>query len=443
MKRAYDRLLPVLGVLVLGLALTSAGVRAAEPAAATLGTDPNLGSVPKDKTTPIGTVTLTIGVSQVQRAGKALTLAKGSTIEVGDRIETTDSGHVHIQFVDGARVSVRPGSVLQVEEYQYDPAHPADSTVKFNLEKGVARAISGDAAHQAKDRFRLNTPLVAIGVRGTDFTTQAGANSAVVVVNQGAIVLAPLDSVCTAAGIGPCGGAKARELSASMSGTALVYRSNMPEPSFQPINTLKGTDKITPIMQQERESAIQSQGVVADSKAPSSVVGFLPQQPSLTWGRWSGNALPGDGLTVPFLQALQGNQVTVGDGYYFLFRNEGVPNLMGTMTGQATFALQGGAASYRSSGNLYSPATIQGGALAIDFNRDAFATNLTVSSAATGVQSINAVGTINPTTGIFLGNGADTHVAGAVSLNTLQAGYLFNKSFLNGSALTGATLWGR
>jgi hypothetical protein len=440
MKRAFGRLLPVLGVLVLGLALTSAGARAAETAASTLGTDPKLGSVPKKE---IGTVTLTIGVSQLQRAGKALTLAKGSAIEVGDRIETTDSGHVHIQFVDGARISVRPDSVLQVEEYQYDPAHPADSTVKFNLEKGVARAISGDAAHQAKDRFRLNTPLVAIGVRGTDFTTQAGLNSAVVVVNQGAIVLAPLDSICTAAGIGPCGGAKARELSASMSGTALVYRSNMPEPSFQPINSLKGTDKITPIMQQERESAVQSQGVVADSKAPSSVVGLLPQQPSLTWGRWSANALPGDSLTVPFMQALEGRQVTVGDGYYFLFRNEGVPNLMGMATGQATFALQGGAANYRSSGNIYSPATIQGGALAIDFNRDTFATNLTVSSAATGVQSISATGAINPTTGIFLSSTNDPAVKGAVSLNTLQAGYLFNKSFLNGSALTGATLWGR
>ena len=428
MKRVYGHLIPILGVLVLGLALTSAVARAEES-----------GSVPK----PVGTVTLIIGVSQVERAGKALTLSKGSAIEVGDRIETTDSGHVHIQFVDGARVSVRPDSVLRVEEYQYDPAHPADSIVKFDLEKGVARAISGDAAHQAKDRFRLNTPLVAIGVRGTDFTTQAGPQSAVVVVNQGAIVLAPLDKICTAAGVGPCGGARARELSASMSGTALVYRSNMPDPSFQPINSLKGTDKITPMMQQEREGAVQSQGVVADSRSPSSVVGLLPQQPSLTWGRWPTDVRPGENLTVPFMNALQGNQVTVGDGYYFLFRNEGVPNLMKSMSGQATFALQGGSANYRSSGNLYSAATIQGGALGIDFTHDTFATNLTMNSAATGVQSMSASGTLNPTTGIFLSNATDPHVAGAVSLNTLQAGYLFSKSMLNGGILTGATLWGR
>ncbi len=434
MKRVCSRLLPVVGILVLALCLTSIPTRAQETR-----------SDPKTTTDPntVGTVTLTIGVSQVVRGRDILTLAKGSSIEVGDRIETTDSGHVHIRFVDGARVSVRPDSVLRVEAYQYDPAHPTDAIVKFDLEHGVARAISGDAAHQASDRFRLNTPLVAIGVRGTDFTVQAGLQSAVVVVNQGAIVLAPLDAGCSAAGLGPCVGSRARELSASMSGTALVYRANTAEPSFQPISALKGTDKITPIMQQEHDSSVQAQGVVADSKSPSSIVGFLPQQSSLTWGRWPTNALPGDNLTVPFVTAMQGNQVTVGDGYYFLFRNEGVPNLLGSMTGEATFALHGGVANYRSSNNVYSPATIQGGLLGLDFTHDTFATNLTISSPATGVQTVNATGSLNPVNGIFLGNTSDTHVAGAVSLNTLQAGYLFNKSFVNGSALTGATLWGR
>lgn len=43
------------------------------------------------------------------------------------------------------------------------------SLVRFRLDRGVARAISGAAAEGARERFRLNTPLVAIGVRGTDF----------------------------------------------------------------------------------------------------------------------------------------------------------------------------------------------------------------------------------------------------------------------------------
>lgn len=411
-------------------------------AVSTWAQESGLESVPT-KASPIGTVTLTIGVSELQREGRSQAPAKGSAIVIGDTLTTSPSGHVHIQFVDGARISVRPDSVLHIEDYQYDPAHPSDSTVKFFLEKGVARAISGDAAHAAKDRFRLNTPLVAIGVKGTDFTTQAGPQTAVVVVNQGAIVLAPLDAACQAAGLGPCSGAHARTLTASMSGTALVYRSNAADPSFQPLNSLKGVDKIVPILQQEREGAAQSSIVVADSTAPTSLSVLLPTQHNLIWGRWAGNAAPGDSLTAPFLTAMQGNQVVVGDGYYFLFRNETGPNLMTTASGQASFALQGGSATYRTPSNNLSAASIQGGTLGIDFTHDTFSTSLTVSSSATGPVVISASGTVNPANGIFLSSTYDPRVAGAVSYNTLQAGYLFNKPFVNGRALSGATLWGR
>lgn len=426
-------------ILLLLPALAGAAASAQEP-----------GQVPAITKAAIGTVTLTIGVSELEREGKPVPIVKGSAIAAGETITTSPSGHVHIRFVDGARVSVRPDSVLRIEAYQYDPAHPADSTVKFTLGKGVVRAISGDAAHAARDRFRLNTPLVAIGVKGTDFTAQAGPQTAVVVVNQGAIVLAPLDAACQAAGLGPCSGTRSRTLTASMGGTALVYRSNAAEPSFQPINTLKGTDKITPIMQQERDgAAAQSAGVVADSNAPTStsLTTLLPAQPpaqhGLIWGRWPAAAVPGDNLTVPFLTAMQGKQVTVGDGYYFLFRNESGPNLITAASGQVNFALQGGSAYYRANSNELSAASIQGGTLSIDFTRDTFATHLTVSSAATGAVSFGANGTINPANGIFLSGTPDPHVAGAVSLNTLQAGYLFTKPLASGGALTGATLWGR
>ena len=388
----------------------------------------------------VGRVTLTIGVSQVVRDGHSLTLARGSPIQVGDRIETTVSGHVHIRFIDEARVSVRPNSVLVVRAYHFDSADPTQNAVKFELEQGVVRAISGEAAHQARDRFRLNTPLVAIGVRGTDFTTQVGPESSAVVVNQGAIVLTPLGRGCSAMALGPCEGKLARVLSASMRGTALIYRVNMTEPGFLPLNSLKGTDHITPILQQESS---QSSSIVADSRSPSSVVNLLPQHPSLVWGRWQVEALPGDSLTVPFMTAFQGNQVTVGDGYYFLFRNSGVPQLLGGVTGVAQFALQGGAASYRDPGNTFSAASLQGGTLGIDFSHDTFSTTLSVASPVTGVQTLSAAGHLNPNTGIFVNDATSSHVAGAVSFDTLQAGYLFNKPLANGGALLGATLWGR
>lgn len=393
----------------------------------------------------VGEVTLSIGASQIEREGKREPVTKGYGIIPGDVIHTTASGHVHIRFIDGALVSVRPDSMLRVVEYRYDAADPSASLIKFHLETGTVRGISGKAAQAAHEKFRLNTPLVAIGVKGTDFVTQASAERAVVLVNQGAIVLAPLDSVCRADGFGPCTTSRARELAESMNGMALVYRQAAVEPVLQPVNTLKGADQITPVLMQERVSQADTATAVADSRSPGPALldALTPRTRSLTWGRWVTKATaPGDNLTVPFMEALRTGPVTVGDGYYFLFRNENTPNFLSSASGVAKFRLQGGAASYREPSNLLSTARIDGGSLSIDFGRNTFSTQLSVTAQSVGTHAVAATGTIDRTTGIFLSNGAAARVAGAVSLDTSEAGYFFSKPVGNG-ALTGATLWQR
>ena len=98
----------------------------------------------------VGKVTLVLGqATLVSSNGVTSALQKGSSVKPGDRIETAGGGHVHIRFVDDALVSVRPSSRLIIEEYEYNPTKVLDSQVRFKLEKGVARAISGAAAESA------------------------------------------------------------------------------------------------------------------------------------------------------------------------------------------------------------------------------------------------------------------------------------------------------
>ena len=402
----------------------------------------------------IGKVTLSIGSSEVQRSGRNEALAKGADIAAGDIIRTTASGHVHIRFIDGALVSVRPGSTLHVQEYRYSPDKPEDSLVKFYLENGTVREISGHAAQSARDKFRLNTPLVAIGVRGTDFVTQANAHGAIVLVNQGAIVLTPLDGACSAAGFGVCQTDRSRELSSQMNGMALVYRTTAPEPVLQPIKSLKGSDQITPLLMQEHlsnanpagssNSSNTSGSAVADSRSPESVLNVLASKKSLIWGRWARDPRLDETLTVAFAQAMSGRQVTMGDGYYFLFRDENVPNVLERTSGTVNFNLQNSAAAYRNTGNDYTPVSVTQGKLGIDFTHHTFQTQLALNTAEVGAQTLNASGTIDPKTGLFMATPelSDAHVAGAVALDIKQAGYLFRKPIGNGM-LTGATLWGR
>lgn len=177
---------------------------------------------------PIGQITLTVGQTTITSASDETRPARrGDSIFVGDRIETTINGHVHVQFVDGALVSVRPTSELLIEEYRYDPAAAEKSQVKFKLSRGTARAISGAAAEGARDHFRLNTPLVAIGIRGTDFVVHSTDSLTTAAVSYGAIIMAPFGDGCKAQGSGPCTTPAARLLSADMSGMLAEYKNGL------------------------------------------------------------------------------------------------------------------------------------------------------------------------------------------------------------------------
>ena len=392
----------------------------------------------------VGEVTLTIGKSSIERAAGSSDPQKGGSVQEGDVIKTSENGHVHIRFIDGARVSVRPNSVFRIHEFKYTPSDPTSSVVRLSLESGEARSISGAAAQAAKERFRLNTPLVAIGVKGTDFVTQVSKEVVRVTVNQGAIVMAPFDSYCKADALGVCTSARAKELSAEMLGQALVYRLGATDPSFQNVSKPGQADSSKRLLldRQVRDSA--DKPLASDTEAnPLNALG----NKRLIWGRWARDPIANDSLTVPFLEAMRGNEVTVGDGYYFLFREPSKVNVLPALTTRADFGLKSSSAYYLNSANEVLAAGVTSGSLSIDFGAKTFATQLGLSAEGVGAQNFSQSGPINSGTGIFLGRSGPeaaptSSLAGAISLDARQAGYLF-KSQLGRGSFVGATLWGR
>ena len=187
----------------------------------------------------VGSVSFVIGRANVQRAGEVLPLSSGTSLKVGDHLVTPANGHVHVRFIDGALVSLRPASSLRIYEYKFDAQNPAASSVKFELDQGIVRAISGQAVEAAKDKFRLNTPLAAIGVKGTDFVVEANKSRVNAIVNQGAIVLSPFDAQCRSDALGPCSTRFSKELNAATKGMAITYSMSMPSPPLLPTGQLK------------------------------------------------------------------------------------------------------------------------------------------------------------------------------------------------------------
>ena len=401
----------------------------------------------------VGEVTLTIGRASIERPDTPLSDSRrGLSIFEGDVVRTSSSGHVHIKFVDGALVSVRPDSVFRIQAFKYNPADPAASTVLLSLESGEVRSISGAAAKAARERFRLNTPLVAIGVKGTDFVTRSSGPAVSVTVNEGAIVMAPFDQACRIDALGTCGGSRARELSAAMGELALVYNRGAVDPSFQPAGARPGggptgvndSVKIQSLERQSKENSdapVRSTQVVSETRDPLGVISAS----RMVWGRWANDTLPGDALTVPFLDALRGNEVTVGDGYYFLFREPGVANLLPSLNTKIDFSLQGSAANYRLENGDVVAASVQSATLGIDFGARTFSTTLTASAEPVGNHTFSYRGNINPQTGIFLApatSPGDASLAGALALDATRAGFLFFKPVGTGSFM-GSTIWGR
>jgi hypothetical protein len=419
----------------------------------------------------VGQVSLLIGQAWVVRAdGTQQPLQRGSAIRVGDRVETAANGHVHMRFIDNAAVSVRPESVLHVQAYQYDAQNPKSNEVRLRVDKGVSRSISGAATDLDKTRFRLNTPIAAIGVRGTDFIVQTDPTGVRATVSDGTIVVSALGGNCQAAGLGPCTGNDVRELSAEMGRLMAEVRPGDRATRIVPAADLSLASAPTPAdgaaaPRPVTLTAARALGLSAAEPTPAEVqrgndrsaadlltlaANKLPDlnrasslSGQLVWGRWGIAAPEQDKLSVPFSLARLGRHVTVADDQMGLFRDDqsiaGTP-FSDTLGGKVEFRLTRASATYQA-GSRVESAAISASNLTVDFTRRTFATALDMASASGVKGELRMAGELRAD-GIFAVRDIDQRIAGAVTYDTKEAGYLFERNAGDG-LFRGRTLWGR
>src|SRR3989338_5121180 len=113
-----------------------------------------------------GEVVLAQGNAFLQREGTRLRIpvSAGHAVHAGDAFQTTDGGHLHIRLHDGSIIMLRPESQVIIDEYSFRPEYPCAIRVRLRLEEGVMRTITGEGIRNTSHRFRLNTPIAAIGV---------------------------------------------------------------------------------------------------------------------------------------------------------------------------------------------------------------------------------------------------------------------------------------
>ena len=442
----------------------------------------------------VGQVSLVLGEALIRSDdGGRNDVVRGMFISVGDQIETRANGHVHIRFIDNALVSVRPNSRLSIDRYEFDASRPDRSAVKFSLSEGVARAISGEAAKAARDRFRLNTPVAAIGVRGTDFVVGAIEGTTRALVNEGAIVMAPYSDVCSIDAFGPCL-ANALELTgdtlqlAALSADESVPRMLPPQhvrrPDFMQEEvkaalasvsaapTPDGTqaqadaaaaganvsaqqsDSTQVLLESTTNPLVQSAEVFAAQPVEVALEELLPDftpavaltkadigDRQLVWGYYAKTPLDANRIALSRNQAAEGRSVSIGNLDYGLFRSvaEDGSRTLRQDLGVVGFQLNSAQAVYNSETGIVAMA-VRDGNLGINFQDNTFSTALTLDHVLTGQIDFAATGLIFDG-GFFRALEATQKVSGSVSFDGSEAGYLFERQLENGF-VSGLTLWG-
>lgn len=100
--------------------------------------------------------------------GGSRELKQGDFIFVNDEIMTSNRSFAVVQFVDGAKVTVRPDSVMIVEAYLYNGNE--DDAATLSLVSGGLRVITGAMAKSNPENYKVRTPVALMGVRGTEFS---------------------------------------------------------------------------------------------------------------------------------------------------------------------------------------------------------------------------------------------------------------------------------
>lgn len=418
-----------------------------------------------------GSVVFVSGPAQLIAAdGTRSAVQAGVQVRQGDQVTTGKDGYVHVRMIDNAFVAVRPESRLAVELYEYDAAHPAASRIKLNLHNGNARTVSGKGGEAAKQNYRFNTPMAAIGLRGTDYTVVSSADATRVSVSRGAVAVTPLGSDCTSATLGPCATGSTRELNASLSHAYLEVNARSLAPVLvRPEQDPQGGAGQNPASRPEEPRAESKSDVkLADSKdatnqvaadrlagglvasAPVPMPPAPPAQPATpappapppqyVWGRWSTYAASGDGAPAVATLMDGKRQVVVGNSVFALLRSGALPKEIPSL-GSYSFQLAGSEAYTLANGQL-GAAQVTGGAFGVDFSQRTFNTTLAVAHAQ-GVEQLSAMGKVQ-FQGLLIADPSrsNMNMSGAVAGNGMEAAYLFDKQLSSGGLL-GAVRWVR
>lgn len=165
---------------------------------------------PQQVTPLVGKVLFSMGQASIASFDGSASSAVfgGGLVYEGDTLHTSADSHLHVQMIDGALLVLRPASAVKIVNYHIDSLEPVNNRILLDMQKGVVRSVTGKGGEANKQGFRLNTPVAAIGIRGTDFTVLASAGLSSVTLKDGGVIVSPFSADCPRYAVGACSGSQ-------------------------------------------------------------------------------------------------------------------------------------------------------------------------------------------------------------------------------------------
>ena len=447
-----------------------------------------------------GKVIFVAGAAKVaERAG-----AEGMGVQEGELLSTGADGFLYIKTIDNGLFILRPNTQARIDAYHVDGRNPANTRVKLELIKGVARSKSGEAVKQARQNFRFNTPVAAIGVRGTDFTVYTDQDTSRVAVLTGGVVVSGFVGACRPDGVGPCEGATSRELSAAQRGQLVQVQRGQNAPQMlqgganapdlvsppradEPVAktgvstgssnsvTLTAELSLDPRKSQALVQLVSNNPINGGvTKPPQPSEPELPAPPvppvvdnppvlppvvepmppvvqlpdrEIIWGRWQAIANHPADISLSG-QINSGNTLVGTRQYYALFLTPGADYVADTR-GTVSFDLKASEAYVipDNTGNRPTPAEISNAKLSVDFGARTYATGFDLTTNAGEVFKLHSDGVVSSSGGLY-GNEfykapTNMSVGGVLSnANGGTAAYTFDARLDATKTANGVTFWG-
>ncbi len=110
---------------------------------------------------------------RTKESGARFELSQNDRIFEDDNLETDKESRLIIVFVDNTQLSLGEKTRCTISDYLFDKSARQDSSFSLRLVEGVCRVVTGLITTLNPERFKVETRMATIGIRGCELAFRA------------------------------------------------------------------------------------------------------------------------------------------------------------------------------------------------------------------------------------------------------------------------------